>query len=46
MLQAFVFEKVGIVVGDLYFLDPQPGKGQEGPSTGSGSSYGPSTAAS
>jgi hypothetical protein len=30
MLQAFVFEKVGVVVGDLYFLDPQPRKGQEG----------------
>jgi hypothetical protein len=30
MLQAFVFERVGIVVGDLYFLDPQPAKGQEG----------------
>jgi hypothetical protein len=34
MLQAFVFEKVGIVVGDLYFLDPNPGKGQEGPEHG------------
>ncbi|HTU72216.1 MAG TPA: hypothetical protein VMG38_01735 [Trebonia sp.] len=30
MLQAFVFERVGVVVGDLYFLDPQPAKGQEG----------------
>ena len=30
MLQAFVFERVGIVVGDLYFLDPNPHKGQEG----------------
>jgi hypothetical protein len=30
MLQAFVFERVGIVVGDLYFLDPNPAKGQEG----------------
>jgi hypothetical protein len=30
MLQAFVFEKIGVVVGDLYFLDPNPGKGQEG----------------
>ena len=30
MLQAFVFERVGVVVGDLYFLDPQPHKGQEG----------------
>lgn len=30
MLQAFVFEKVGVVVGDLYFLDPKAAKGQEG----------------
>jgi hypothetical protein len=30
MLQAFVFERVGVVVGDLYFLDPDPLKGQEG----------------
>ena len=34
MLQAFVFEKVGVVVGDLYFLDPNPGPGQEGPEHG------------
>src|SRR6266700_1205040 len=34
MLQAFVFERVGVVVGDLYFLDPQPAKGQEGPEHG------------
>lgn len=30
MLQAFVFERVGVVVGDLYFLDPDPHQGQEG----------------
>jgi hypothetical protein len=30
MLQAFVFERVGIVVGDLYFLDPKKRPGQEG----------------
>jgi hypothetical protein len=30
MLRAFAFERVGVVVGDLYFLDPNPGKGQEG----------------
>ena len=30
MLQAFVFERVGVVVGDLYFLDPDPHPGQEG----------------
>ena len=34
MLQAFVFEKVGVVVGDLYFLDPNPHQGQEGPEHG------------
>ena len=34
MLQAFVFEKVGVVVGDLYFLDPYPDPGQEGPEHG------------
>ena len=30
MLQAFAFERVGVVVGDLYFLDPDPPPGQEG----------------
>jgi len=30
MLQAFVSERVGVVVGDLYFLDPNPHPGQEG----------------
>ena len=30
MLYVFGFECVGVVVGDLYFLDPHPGKGQEG----------------
>ena len=30
MLQAFVFERVGVVVGDLYFVDPDPLPGQEG----------------
>jgi hypothetical protein len=34
MLQAFVFEKIGVVVGDLYFLDPHPSPGQEGPEHG------------
>ena len=34
MLQAFVLEKVGVVVGDLYFLDPNPNPGQEGPENG------------
>ena len=30
MLYAFGFERVGIVVGDLYFVDPHPRQGQEG----------------
>jgi len=30
MLYVFGFERVGVAVGDLYFVDPQPGKGQEG----------------
>lgn len=34
MLQAFVFNKVGVVVGDIYFLDPDPEPGQEGPEHG------------
>ena len=34
MLQAFVFDRVGVVVGDLYFLDPDPHPGQEGPEHG------------
>ena len=34
MLQAFAFEKVGVVLGDIYFLDPEPHKGQEGPEHG------------
>jgi hypothetical protein len=34
MLQAFVFNKVGVVVGDIYFLDPNPDPGQEGPEHG------------
>jgi hypothetical protein len=34
MLQAFVFERVGVVAADLYFLDPNPHPGQEGPEHG------------
>ena len=34
MLQAFVFNKVGVVVGDIYFLDPHPEPGHEGPEHG------------
>ncbi|HXL93164.1 MAG TPA: hypothetical protein VN969_29910 [Streptosporangiaceae bacterium] len=30
MLYAFGFERVGVVLGDLYFVDPKPSKGQEG----------------
>ena len=30
MLYIFGFERVGVVVGDLYFVDPNPAKGQEG----------------
>jgi hypothetical protein len=30
VLYAFGFERVGVVVGDLYFVDPKPVKGQEG----------------
>ncbi|MFC9294753.1 hypothetical protein ACFTWH_26450 [Streptomyces sp. NPDC057011] len=34
MLYMFAFDKVGIVVGDLYFVDPEPIKGQESPEHG------------
>lgn len=30
MFYAFGFERVGVLAGDLYFVDPHPGKGQEG----------------
>jgi hypothetical protein len=30
VLYVFGFERVGVVVGDLYFVDPNPAKGQEG----------------
>ena len=30
VLYVFGFEQVGVVVGDLYFVDPKPAKGQEG----------------
>jgi hypothetical protein len=29
MLRAFGFDRVGVVVGDIYFVDPEPEKGQE-----------------
>ncbi|MEU5582195.1 hypothetical protein ABZ791_23450 [Streptomyces huasconensis] len=34
MLYAFAFERVGVVVSDLYFLDPKPLQGQETPERG------------
>ena len=30
MLYAFGLDRVGVLVGDLYFVDPRPAKGQEG----------------
>lgn len=30
MLYAFGFERIGVLVGDLYFVDPRPAPGQEG----------------
>lgn len=30
MLYTFGFEKIGVVLCDLYFVDPRPAKGQEG----------------
>ena len=34
MLYAFGFEDIGVVVSDLYFLDPNPSVGQEGAERG------------
>jgi hypothetical protein len=34
MLHAWGFERVGVVAGDLYFLDPHPSPGQEGAERG------------
>jgi hypothetical protein len=34
MLYAFGFDRIGVVVSDLYFIDPDPGPGQEGPEQG------------
>src|SRR5579859_6491646 len=34
MLYAFGFERYGVVVSDLYHIDPNPAKGQEGPERG------------
>jgi len=34
MLQVFAFEKIGVVLSDLYFVDPSPQPGQDGPERG------------
>ena len=34
MIYSFGFDRIGVVVGDLYFVDPRPAKGQEGPEHG------------
>ena len=34
MLYAFGFEQVGVLVSDLYFVNPRPEEGQEGPERG------------
>jgi hypothetical protein len=34
VLYAFGFDHLGVVLSDLYFVDPNPGKGQEGPERG------------
>jgi hypothetical protein len=34
MLQLFGFDRIGVVLGDIYFIDPNPANGQEGPERG------------
>jgi hypothetical protein len=34
VLQLFGFDRIGVVIGDIYFIDPNPAKGQEGPEHG------------
>jgi hypothetical protein len=34
MLQVFGFERIGVVVGDIYFIDPRPNAGEEGAEQG------------
>ena len=34
MLHVFGFNSVGVAIGDLYFVDPNPGRGQEGAERG------------
>ena len=46
MLAAFGFETLGVVVGDMYFVDPSPLAGQETPEQESDWNFASSTAAS
>ncbi|MGO9143503.1 MAG: hypothetical protein ACLP70_19005, partial [Streptosporangiaceae bacterium] len=34
MLQVFGFDRIGVLMSDLYFVDPSPGPGQEGAERG------------
>jgi len=34
MLYAFGFERIGVLVSDLYFVNPEPEEGQDGPERG------------
>jgi hypothetical protein len=34
MLTVFGFERIGVVIGDIYFVDPSPAPGQEGAERG------------
>ena len=34
MLYAFAFDRIGVVAGDLYFVNPDPAQDQEGPEQG------------
>ncbi len=34
MLQVFGFDRIGVVVGDIFFVDPNPRQGQEGAERG------------
>jgi hypothetical protein len=34
MLHVFAFGRIGVAIGDLYFVDPHPGPGQEGAERG------------
>jgi len=35
MLYAFGFDRIGVLVSDLYFVDPNPGKARKDPNGGS-----------